>query len=69
MLEVAPTVGLVLGTSKTLTKDVMKAPPMVGVVSEILAGVFVGFGFLGQRILWVSWLKVFELLIWGPHLC
>jgi hypothetical protein len=41
MPEVPPTVPI-LGTSKTLIKDVTKAPLMVGLVSKVLAGVSVG---------------------------
>jgi hypothetical protein len=42
MPEVPLTLGLVLRMSKTLIEDVTKAPLMVGLVPNVLAGVSVG---------------------------
>lgn len=55
MSEVPPTVGLVLGTSKTLIEDVTKAPLMVGLVPKVLAGASVGSAPASYGVVHVPW--------------
>jgi hypothetical protein len=55
MPEVPPTVGLVLGTSKTLIEDVIKAPLMAGLVPKVLAEVSVGLALASYGVVDVPW--------------